>query len=55
MWMDMDMDQVWSIFFIINFFSALGGVEIAFLSLLLSLAGGGEGIEYRSWTCSLFS
>lgn len=30
MWIDMDMDQVWSIFFI-NLFSALDGVEIAFL------------------------
>lgn len=30
MWMGMDMDQVWSIFFI-NFFSVLEGVEIAFL------------------------
>lgn len=49
-WHGMDMDQVWLIFFI-NFFSALEGVEIAFL---FSLAGG-VGIEYRSWTCSLFS
>lgn len=34
MWigMDMDMDQVWSIFFI-NLFSALEGVEIAFLGV----------------------
>lgn len=30
MWMGMDMDQVWSIFFI-NLFSALEGVEIASL------------------------
>lgn len=51
------MDQVWSIFFI-NFFSALEGVEIAFLFIYLFffflLWAGGEGIGYRSWTCSLF-
>lgn len=50
MWIDMDMDQVWSIFFI-NFFSALVGVEIAFLFLFFFfLWAGGE----VSWTCSLF-
>lgn len=53
--MGMDMDQVWSIFFI-NFFSAFEGVEISFfVFLFFFLWAGGEGIEYRSWTCSLSS
>lgn len=39
MWMDMDMDQVWSIFFI-NLFSALEGVEIAFFVFFFLWAGG---------------
>lgn len=45
---------VWSIFFI-NFFSAFEGVEISFfVFLFFFLWAGGEGIEYSSWTCSLF-
>lgn len=52
--MGMDMDQVWSIFFI-NFFSAFEGVEISFfVFLFFFLWAGGEGIEFSSWTCSLF-
>lgn len=53
MLMDMDMDQVWSIFFI-NFFSALEGVEIAFFVSFFFLWAGGEGIENGGWTCTLF-
>lgn len=53
MWMGMDMDQVWLIFFIINFFSALEGVEIAFFFPFFGL---GEKVlnAVVGWTCSLF-